>query len=132
MTKQRQSRQSLRLLWLIPAGLLILGFVIAMLLKDSNITVLNPRGQIATLESQLMIRAIIIMLEIAIPSLTLFYYIAWKYRETNQKTTQNTTTPHNKSLVLAIWVTPTITMLLLAVNTRTYWTMPCFCPESGI
>ena len=101
-------------IWGTLLGLLSLVLLVTVLLKGTTIEVLAPKGLIATEQRRLMIRAVLLLLEIAIPTLTFFYYTAWKYRESNHATYE----PHPKhdaSLVFSIWAFPTITMILLAV-----------------
>lgn len=95
-------------------GLASLVILVATLLQGTDVALFNPKGLIATEQHRLMQRAVIILLEIAIPALTAFYFIAWRYRESNEKATRFSHTPRNKSLVFGIWATPTVTMILLA------------------
>lgn len=104
--------------WPVLAPVFILSgltLLIAVLLRGTNVAVLTPKGLIATEQRHLMMRSLLLLLEIAIPTLTFFYYVAWKYRESNKKATYDPNPKHDKSVVFSIWAFPTITMLLLAV-----------------
>jgi cytochrome o ubiquinol oxidase subunit 2 len=109
--KTSQSRPGI----LVIIGLICLGLIIMMLLRGTKIALFDPKGLIASKQLKLMIISIIILSEIAIPALFIFYYTAWKYRETNEKAIYNSSTHPHKSLVFSIWAFPTVTMLLLAV-----------------
>ncbi len=99
---------------LILVVLLAVGLAIPMLMKGKDATLFHPKGIIATAQFRLMIRTVLVLLEIAIPALFLFYFFAWKYRESNVPGTPDPKPDHGKSLVFIIWALPTITMLLLA------------------
>jgi cytochrome o ubiquinol oxidase subunit 2 len=55
-----------------------------------------------------------ILLSIAIPSLFLFYFTAWKYRETNPKAKYEPNKRHGKGLNFTVWTLPFMIMLVLA------------------
>jgi cytochrome o ubiquinol oxidase subunit II len=114
MTKHRKKLHSMRPFWLISVGLMSLVLIIAVLLRGNDIALLTPMGQIANEQRRLLILCVVLLLEIAIPTLTLFFYTAWKYRESNEKATYSPDLPHKKMLVFSLWAAPTITMLLLA------------------
>lgn len=101
-------------LWLLPAGVVCLVVLIAILLQGSNIVLLNPKGYIALQEYHLMLRTVATLFAIAIPTLYLFFTTAWKYRETNDKPIHIAKKNNNKTIVFGIWAIPTATMLLLA------------------
>ncbi len=61
-----------------------------------------------------MVRTVTLMLGLAIPTLTLFYFMAWRYRESNEKAAYQSHTNHAKTLIFSIWSVPIIFMLMLA------------------
>ncbi len=94
--------------------LVILVLLVTVLLRGSDVALLNPKGLIANEQRRLLIVSVVILLEIAIPTLTAFYYIAWKYRESNTKATYSPNARHSKFLVFNIWALPFGVMVLLA------------------
>ena len=62
----------------------------------------------------MMILTATVLLTIAIPTLFLFYFTAWKYRETNTKASYEPDRPRGKWFNLSAWGIPTIFMLVLA------------------
>lgn len=114
MTKHKKKFSQGNSAWIVAAGLLGLGLLVTGLLKGNDVALLNPKGLIAGEQSKLIIVVLALMLEIAIPTLIAFYFIAWKYRETNKKASYEPDTRHSKSFVLAIWAIPSAMVLLLA------------------
>lgn len=98
---------------------LILGleivWLITLLFHDKNFAVFNPKGYIAGEQSDLILLSLALLFAIAIPTLCLLYFFAWKYRETNQKATYDPKTGHGKLFVFSIWAIPSIFMLVLAL-----------------
>lgn len=88
--------------------------LVALFLRGADVTLLNPKGLIATEQYKLMIIASVIMLEIAIPTLILFYYFAWKYRETNKKAAYDPRMHQSKFFTFSLWAIPSIIVVLLA------------------
>lgn len=102
------------------AGLLMLFFVtlilfVALLLQGKDIALTNPAGLIAREQYRAMVVTVGIMLLIAVPSLTAFYFVAWKYRANNAKATYDSNLQHGKLFVLSLWGIPTLFMIVLAI-----------------
>jgi cytochrome o ubiquinol oxidase subunit II len=114
MTTRKKKFNQGRSILFVFVVLISLGLVTTTLLRGNNVAVLNPKGYIAGEERKLMLLSVALLLEIAIPALILFYFTAWKYRESNEKATHDPQGRPNKSLVFSIWAFPFITMLLLA------------------
>ena len=114
MTRSKKKHNQNSAIWFVFIGLIIFGLLITMLLQGTDVAVLSPKGLIAGEQRRLMVISVILLLEIAIPTLTLFFFTAWKYRESNEKAIYDPRPHHSKSLVFSIWAAPTITMLLLA------------------
>lgn len=74
----------------------------------------SPQGQIAAQQHRLMVVSILIMLVLAVPTLGLLYYFAWRYREGGQRATVNHRSSNSKLGVLLFWALPTVTVLVLA------------------
>ncbi len=96
-------------------GLADLVFVIRYLLQGQNVALFNPKGTIAGEQLDLMIYAAGIMLTIAVPSVFLLYFTAWKYRESNTMATYDPDKRHGKWFNASAWGIPTAFMLVLAV-----------------
>ncbi len=99
--------------WFVLLGLSCLALILYLILSDLNIAVLNPSGQIANQQFNLLIMLVLIMLIIAIPSLFLIYHFAWKYREENTKIVHSHSRKQGKLVVVGMWVIPTVFMMLI-------------------
>lgn len=114
MAKHKNKRSGGKSIGLVFLGLLALGLCIVMLLQGTDIAVLNPKGLIAQKEFNLILFSAAVLLIIGIPTLFLFYFFAWKYRETNTKATYDPRARHGKLFVFSVWAIPTVFMLVLA------------------
>jgi len=99
--------------------LLVFGFVglvllVAMLLYGTDIALFNPKGLIAEQQLRLMLLVGGALVAAAVPTLTLLYFFAWKYRESNDKATYNPDLKHSKLFIVGLWALPTALMLVLA------------------
>jgi cytochrome o ubiquinol oxidase subunit 2 len=104
-----------RSIWLTIVGLCGLGLFIATILNNKDVTLLNPKGMIANEQFNLIVFSVALMMVIAVPTLFLFYFFAWKYRETNDKAVHDTQAPHSKLLDLTLWTIPTVFVIVLAI-----------------
>ncbi len=111
--KRRKKLGSGKAAGLVVLGLVGLALLIAVLLRGRDATLLNPKGQIAHDQSHLIVYSVSLMLVLAIPTLLLFYSIAWRYRETNNKATYDATKSLGKPLTLVLWAIPSIFILML-------------------
>lgn len=111
--KKRKSRVWLLIL-LISLGLFDLAVLIRYLTQGKNIALLNPKGYIAEQQHELMIFTAVAMLAIAIPTLILFYFIAWRYRETSDKAIVHPAASKSKRLVVTMWLLPTVIAVVIA------------------
>lgn len=96
-------------------ALVDLGLILRYLMQGKNIALFNPKGLIAQEQMSLMVLTAVVLLAIAIPTLFILFYTAWKYRETNSKATYAPNGRHSKYLSLSIWAIPTAFMLVLAL-----------------
>lgn len=113
MAKHKKQLGLASILPLIIAGFLGLGLCLTFLLQGTNIALLNDKGFMAAEERKLIVFSAAILLSVAVPTLLFLYFVAWKYRESNQKATYKPNARHGKSLVFTIWAIPTVTMLIL-------------------
>jgi len=97
--------------------LALLGFalVITLLLRGNNIALFNSKGTIAHDQRSLMVATVAILMLIAIPALFLFFFTAWKYRESNTHAKHDPDSHHGKLLVPFIWLAPASIAAVLAV-----------------
>lgn len=115
MTKRQRKNSQSAYAWLIIAVLIGLGSLIALLLRENDITLLNPSGLIAGEQARLMIVTMAVMLEIAIPTLIMFYFVAWKYRETNEGAVYDPQNKPGKLLIFTLWAVPSTIVVLLTL-----------------
>lgn len=100
--------------WLVLLGLIGLGLVIAALLRGRDVILFNPKGLIAGEQHRLMVVSVLIMLGIAVPTLALLYFFAWKYREGGAGATVNHRSTNSKTVTLLFWALPALVVLTLA------------------
>lgn len=93
-----------------------LTLLIALLLQNNDVILLNPKGLIAEQQQSLMLFSVVIMLVIAVPTLFILYFFAWKYRESNRKATYDSQAQHGKLFLFNVWGIPTVFMLILAAT----------------
>jgi cytochrome o ubiquinol oxidase subunit 2 len=94
------------------AGLTVL---IAVLLPGNNVALFNTKGLIAGEELNLMILTVVVMLVIGVPAVFLFYFVAWKYRESNNKAKRDPNAGQSRFLNVSIWLAPATIALVLAL-----------------
>lgn len=88
------------LLILLPLTLAVLVFLF---FQGTNVAVLNPKGQIASQQRDLMIIATLLMLIVVIPVFILTFLISWRYREGNHRKTTYTPDHDSSHALEAIW-----------------------------
>lgn len=104
--------------WLVLLILLpLVDFVlfIRYVLHGHNLVLFNPQGRIAKAQHSLMLYVAGVLLTIAIPTLTLLYFTAWKYRESNKKATYLPSANHGTLFNFSLWAIPAGVMVMLAV-----------------
>nr|WP_315478242.1 ubiquinol oxidase subunit II [uncultured Rhodoferax sp.] len=86
----------------------------------SKAVVLNPAGDIAAQQGQMVITATLLMLIIIVPVIALTLFFAWKYRQGNPEATEVDYDPewhHSTSLELVIWTVPLLIIIALGALT---------------
>ncbi len=83
-----------------------LSVLVYLLLQGTNVALFNPKGTVAEQQQNLFILTVGIMLIIGIPAVFGFYFVAWKYRESNNKPKRDTEVRRPKLLNFAIWAAP--------------------------
>lgn len=115
MTKHKNKVDEARPIRLLFLGLVCLGAVFLLMLKNADIALLNPKGWVAGEQHSLMLLTAGILLLIAVPAVFLFYYFAWKYRETNEKATYDPHMRYGRTFMVSIWAIPMVFMVVLSV-----------------
>ncbi|MEM1287477.1 MAG: ubiquinol oxidase subunit II [Pseudomonadota bacterium] len=77
-----------------------------LLLSGCQMVVMDPSGDIAVQQKDLIIYATILMLLVCLPVMVLTCFFAWKYRESNKDATYEPNWDHSISLEIIIWGVP--------------------------
>lgn len=97
--------------------LLIIGFGVSLLLKTGNIDVLNPQGEIASRERDLLLFTTALSLVVVVPVFFMLALFSWKFREGNKKAKYTPDWDSNKFLETIWWGIPFAIILVLSVIT---------------
>jgi cytochrome o ubiquinol oxidase subunit II len=100
-----------KLCWLAAMGL------VAGLTGCSKVVVLNPAGDVAAQQGQLVVVATLLMLIIIVPVIFLTLFFAWKYRQSNTDAEYDPEWHHSTSLELVIWTVPLLIIIALGAVT---------------
>jgi cytochrome o ubiquinol oxidase subunit 2 len=84
------------------------------LLSGCNLVVLNPSGDIAAQQGDLIVYATILMMIVILPVMALTVFFAMKYREDNKKATYAPDWDHSISLEIVVWAVPLAIIICLA------------------
>jgi cytochrome o ubiquinol oxidase subunit II len=86
-------------------------------LAGCNTVVMNPSGDIAKQEAQLIIVSVILMLLIIVPVMFLIIWFAYKYRASNKEAAYEPDWDHSTKLELVIWGAPLLIIIVLGLVT---------------
>jgi cytochrome o ubiquinol oxidase subunit 2 len=95
-------------------ALTFLVLTIIYFVKGTNVALFNPKGFIAHEQRGLIVLTVTVLLVVVIPTLTIAYLIAWRYRDTNTRAKQESRHRHPKLLVASFWLIPAAVMVVLA------------------
>jgi cytochrome o ubiquinol oxidase subunit 2 len=95
-------------------GLMLLSFA---LLAGCNTVVLNPSGDIAAQQGNLIVVSTLLMLIIIVPVIALTILFAWKYRKSNTAAKYEPDWDHSTKLELVIWGAPLLIIIVLGLIT---------------
>jgi cytochrome o ubiquinol oxidase subunit 2 len=95
-------------------GLYLLPFS---LLAGCDTVVLNPSGDIAAQQGQLVIISTFLMLLIVVPVIVLICIFAWRYRKNNTSAKYDPEWDHSTKLELVIWGVPLLLIIVLGLLT---------------
>ena len=88
-----------------------------LLLAGCNTVVLNPSGDIAQQQGDLIVVATLLMLIVIIPVIGLTLFFAWRYRASNTRATYTPDWDHSTQLELVIWAIPLLIIIALGAVT---------------
>lgn len=88
-----------------------------MLLAGCDLVVLNPSGDIAAQQGQLIVVSTLLMLLIIIPVIFLTFFFAWRYRQGNTTAKYDPDWDHSTQLELVIWGAPLLIIIVLGAIT---------------
>jgi len=91
--------------------------LLASLAGCSKAVVLNPAGDIAAQQGDLVVTATLLMLIIIVPVILLTLLFAWKYRQSNTEAEYDPEWHHSTALELVIWSVPLIIIIALGALT---------------
>jgi cytochrome o ubiquinol oxidase subunit II len=87
------------------------------LLGGCDLVVLNPAGDVARQQADVLMISVGLMLLIIIPVMALTVWFAWKYRASNEKATYKPNWDHSTALELVIWSGPLLIVIALGALT---------------
>lgn len=108
----RQKNQPIRLIFL---GMTFLAVIMSLLAYGTDFRVLDPQGFIADEQFKLLLFSAGLLCAIGIPTVFIFYYFAWQYRESNTKIHRDPQASGGKHFALYAWGIPTAFALILAL-----------------
>ncbi|WP_342250755.1 ubiquinol oxidase subunit II [Sphingomonas sp. OTU376] len=108
MPRPRPLSARLRALLTLPAFALLCG---------CDMVVLNPAGDVARQQGDLVIVSTLLMLLIIIPVMALVVLFAWRYRESNKEAHYEPDWDHSTGLELVIWSAPLLIIICLGAIT---------------
>ena len=82
-----------------------------------NSVVLNPSGEVALQQRDLLVRSTVLMLLIIVPVMALTVLFAWRYRASNRKAKYEPDWHHSTRLELVIWAAPLLIIICLGALT---------------
>ncbi len=93
------------------------GLALTGLLTACDRAVLNPAGDIALQQRDLIYLSVIIMLFVIVPVIIMVVWFAWKYRASNKAATYDPKFHHSTALELGIWSIPLLVIICLGAVT---------------
>lgn len=91
--------------------------LIAVFLAGCDTVVMNPSGDIARQQANLVLVSTLLMLIIIVPVIALTLFFAWRYRQGNTKATYTPDWDHSTRLELVIWGAPLLIIIALGLLT---------------
>lgn len=97
------------------SSFLLLPFML--LLGGCNLVVMNPSGDVAVQQRDLIVTSTVLMLLIIVPVIALTFFFAWKYRESAKAPDYDPEWHHSTRLEMIIWSAPVAIILILGTVT---------------
>ena len=91
----------------------------ALLLGGCNMQVLDPAGDVALQQRDIIYISTALMLVIIVPVMALICVFAWRYRRGNKGATYDPDFHHSTSLELVIWSAPLL--IIICLGALTWW-----------
>ncbi|UOA30195.1 ubiquinol oxidase subunit II [Pseudosulfitobacter sp. DSM 107133] len=85
-----------------------------MTLSGCNLVVMNPAGDVASQQADLIIYSTVLMLIVILPVLLLTVFFAYKYRSANKEARYDPEWDHSVSLEIVVWTVPLAIVICLA------------------
>lgn len=114
MTKRRNKSNQGKSVRVVLLGLAGVALLMAALIYGKDVALFNPKGQIAQGQARLIITVVSIFMSVAIPTLGLLYFFAWKYRETNITAKRGGRAHQHSFSAFSLWLIPCAILLILA------------------
>nr|WP_315240991.1 ubiquinol oxidase subunit II [uncultured Albidiferax sp.] len=92
-------------------------FPAIVLLAGCNTVLMNPSGDVAMQQRDLIIVSTVLMLLIIVPVIALTLLFAWRYRKSNTEATYDPEWHHSTQLELVIWAAPLLIIIALGAIT---------------
>ena len=89
----------------------------AALLSGCNMVLMNPSGDVAMQQRDLIIQSTVLMLLIVVPVIALTLLFAWRYRKSNTEADYRPDWDHSTQLELVIWAAPLLIIIALGALT---------------
>ncbi len=90
---------------------------LAAMLSACDAVVLNPSGDIAAQQRDLVVVSTVLMLLIIVPVMALTVMFAWRYRHSNSAARYEPDWDHSTHLELVIWAAPLLIVICLGALT---------------
>jgi cytochrome o ubiquinol oxidase subunit 2 len=87
------------------------------LLAGCNMVVMNPAGDIAVQQKNLIIASTALMLLVVVPVIAMAFIFAWRYRASNPDATYDPDWHHSTQLEVVIWTIPLLIIIALGAMT---------------
>ena len=87
------------------------------LLSGCGLVVLDPAGDVARQQGDLIVISTVLMLLIIVPVMALTVFFAWRYRAANKQATYKPDWDHSTQLELVIWSAPLLIIICLGAVT---------------
>jgi cytochrome o ubiquinol oxidase subunit 2 len=90
---------------------------LALLLSGCNMVILDPSGDVAVQQRDLIVISTILMLLIIVPVIVLTLVFAYRYRHTNTSAPYDPEWSHSTRLEVVIWASPLVIIVMLGAIT---------------